>query len=209
MKIAGPPLTIEVDHRERDGRTAAALLHGGARVVPATLRTGDFRVDAALVVERKTAGDFVQSVYDGRLFRQASRLVILAPRPLLIVENLDPAAAAPPVRGAFVTLTAVFGLPVLRSTGPDDTARWILAAGRQFVARREDAVRRPGWRPRGKRARQIFVLQGLPGVGSARAAALLDRFGTVRAALSADEAALRGVPGIGTKVAKRIAWLAN
>lgn len=200
---------IEADYRERDSGTARALLASGAKLSFVTLKSGDYRVDRALVIERKSAWDFTQSLFDGRLFKQVSRLARSAPRPLLLVEGVLPRLTEPTVRGTLLTVSAVFGVPVLFSKDPGDSAHWILGAARQFESRKEDALARPGWRPRGKRARQLFVLQGLPGVGPRRAAALLERFGTVRSVVSADVEALRTVDGIGAKTASKIVWLST
>ena len=66
------------------------------------------------------------------------------------------------------------------------------------------AVHRPGYRPKRRRNRQLFILQGLPGVGSARAERLLDTFGSIQAVFSADVESLAGVEGIGRKTAETI-----
>ena len=147
---------IEADYRERSSGTARALLDAGAELSYVTLKSGDYRVDRALVIERKSAWDFTQSLFDGRLFKQVSRLARSAPRPLLLVEGVLPRLSEPTVRGTLLTVSAVFGVPILFSKDAEDSAQWILGAARQFAARREDAIPRPGWRPRGKRARQLF-----------------------------------------------------
>ena len=200
---------IEVDFRERAAGTPGALAAAGARLEFVTLKAGDYRIGRVLAIERKSAWDFWRSIFDGRLFRQAIRLARSAPRPLILVEGQGPDFSHPTARGALVTVAAVFGVPVLFSRNGVDSAQWILTAARQFAARQEYAVARPGWRPRGKRARQVFILQGLPGIGPVRASRLLDRFGTVRSVLSADEKSLAEVPGIGPKIAQKIVWLAS
>ena len=71
---------------------------------------------------------------------------------------------------------------------------------------RPRAEPRPGYRPKRKRARQLFLLQGLPGVGPARAARLLERFGSVQAVVTASADDLATVDGIGEKTAERMRW---
>lgn len=68
------------------------------------------------------------------------------------------------------------------------------------------ALARHGWRPRGKYARQIYILQGLPGVGPERARRLLARFGGVEAIVNAGPEELRSVEGIGKRVADKLRW---
>lgn len=100
----------------------------------------------------------------------------------------------------------VIGLPVLRSRGPQETVRLFHYVSRQGRAIGHGAIRRPGQRPKGKAALQRNLLQGLPGVGPLRAAALLDRFGSVQNVVNADREKLTGVDGIGKKTAQRIEW---
>ena len=63
---------------------------------------------------------------------------------------------------------------------------------------------RPGYRPKAKRARQLFLLQGLPGVGPERAARLLERFGSVQAIMTASADDLATVDGIGERTAAKM-----
>lgn len=65
---------------------------------------------------------------------------------------------------------------------------------------------RHGYRPKGKAALQSHVLQGLPGIGPARAARLIQRFGSVEAAIGADVDALADVTGIGAAIARKVRW---
>jgi len=203
------PLAVDADYRERYSETARILAASGAAVRFTALKVGDYRVGGRVLIERKAAWDMRQSLFDGRLFRQAYRLARAPTRALLIIDGKDRTLRVETWTGALATLAVVFGLPVLFADTPADSAQWILTAARQLAARNEQAYARPGWRPKGKRARQIFVLQGLPGVGRARAEALLDRFGSVRAVLAADEKALLEVPGIGLKTARKIVWISS
>ncbi len=65
---------------------------------------------------------------------------------------------------------------------------------------------RHGYQPKDKRKKQLFILQGLPGVGAERAARLLDRFGSIEAVITASSGDLQSVDGIGKNIAERIKW---
>ncbi len=93
---------------------------------------------------------------------------------------------------------------LLRSAGPEETARLLVYLGRQAQQTAQGGLPRPGYRPKGTRARQVFLLQGLPGVGPERAARLLDRFGSVQAIMTASADALATVGGIGEKTAAKM-----
>jgi ERCC4-type nuclease len=68
------------------------------------------------------------------------------------------------------------------------------------------ALHRPGYRPKGKRKRQAYILQGLPGVGPERAARLLERFGSVEGVICAGSEDLQSIEGIGKNTADKIRW---
>jgi ERCC4-type nuclease len=84
--------------------------------------------------------------------------------------------------------------------------RTIFYAARQGQAYTRGALARPGYRPKGKLARQLFLLQGLPEIGPERARRLLARFGSVEGVVRAGPEELRSVHGIGKTVAEKIRW---
>jgi ERCC4-type nuclease len=96
------------------------------------------------------------------------------------------------------------GIPVLRSKYPLETAKLIVYIGRQIESMAGGGVHRYGYRPKNKRKRQLFILQGLPGVGPERAGRLLESFGSVEAAISASSSELQSVDGIGKSIADKI-----
>jgi ERCC4-type nuclease len=106
-------------------------------------------------------------------------------------------------------VTLGFGIPLLRSTGPEETVRLMLYSARQFSdsnANRALPRHFLGGRPQGKRKRQLHILQGLPGIGPERAQRLLERFGTVRAVLNATAGELIEIDTIGEHTARSIHW---
>ena len=65
-------------------------------------------------------------------------------------------------------------------------------------------MQRHGYRPKGFRKRQQFILQGLPGIGPKKASRLLNRFGSVEAVITASSIELQSVKGISQGIADRI-----
>ena len=110
------------------------------------------------------------------------------------------------MQGALITVSLILGTPVLRSKDPSETARLMVYIGRQIDSLARGSLHRHGYRPKGKRRTQLFILQGLPGVGPERAGRLLDRFGSVEAAISASSCELLSVDGIGEYLANKIRW---
>lgn len=208
----GRPITVLIDDRER-GCSAAAEMEALSdfSCTYQRLELGDYQVDGKLLVERKTLRDFVASIEDGRIFRQAWRMAGGEWQPLLILEGRAStlngcAMRREAIQGALLTVSLIWGIPVLRSLDGTETAKLILFAARQIRRAAGGIVFRPGRRPRGKRQAQLRILQGLPGVGPRRAQALLAKFQNVEAVMIADEAALMEIDSIANKIAQRIRW---
>lgn len=206
-------IPIIVDDRERGSGVPDALRRSGAFVIcAARLKTGDYRVDNRFLFERKTLPDLAASIASGRLFKQMLRLAgVRDARPALVLEgnvrDLDGSGMRrEAIQGALITVSLFIGVPVLRSRSPEETARIFLYAARQGRTVAYDCLPRHGNRPKGKPALQNYLLQGLPGVGPARARRLLAHFGSVRAVMTADESELIAVDGVGGEIARRIAW---
>ena len=218
---AGPEFSFErvqivVDDRERPSGVVAALEELEGTIVKIDrLAVGDYCIDGAVLIERKTAADFAESLIDGRLFGQAGRMVRSNLRPAYILEGTSGewsrlGVSQEALQGAMITLMLIFDLPVLRSSDPAESARLIYYAASQL-----NRLRDPGRAPyrcskaKGKKSRQLRILQSLPGVGPDRAKRLLERFGTLRACFGASKAELMDVEGIGPKTAAVIDHLIN
>jgi hypothetical protein len=89
------------------------------------LGVGDYLVGARVVVERKTLDDFAASVIDARVFDQANRRARSTLAGVLLLEGrkLRRRVGRGQLQGAWITLTIVFSLHVLRSVDADETRR--------------------------------------------------------------------------------------
>ncbi|MBP7864764.1 MAG: nuclease [Acidobacteria bacterium] len=206
------PVSIFVDHREGRGGVLQALLRmGNIDVSFGTLGTGDYRIDNRFLVERKTLPDLVQSILDGRLFRQAKKLADHEIRGAIILEGHASDLEGRLIRresiqGALIAVSVLLGVPILRSRDPEETARLMLMMAHQAERTVSGGLLRHGRRPRRHRALQLHLLQGLPGIGPGKARGLLETFGSVEAVVRADADALARSPGIGKTLARRIRW---
>ena len=211
----GHMIYIVADDRESVGGVIDALsAMEGVEVVTNRLPLGDYLVDGKLLFERKTLGDLVESIKDGRLFRQGLRLAASKLRGIVILEGTAADLATcrmnrEAIQGALISLSVIMGIPLLRSRSAEESARLMIYAARQVSATASGAIARKGVRPKGKRRSQLEVLQGLPGIGPARAQRLLDNFGTVQAVVQAEAEELARLPGIGAKTAEAIRWVVS
>jgi DNA excision repair protein ERCC-4 len=206
------PINIIADDREHRSEVIESLMgNENVEVCIRRLGIGDYQVEKRVIVERKTLKDFAISIVDGRLFKQMIRLASSNSKSALILEGTVSDTAEigmtrEAMQGALITVSLILGTPVLRSKDPSETARLMVYIGRQIDSLVRGGLSRHGYRPKGKRRTQLFILQGLPGIGPEKADRLLKRFGTVEAAVSASSSELQSVDGIGKSIADKIRW---
>jgi ERCC4-type nuclease len=207
-----PLINITADDREHKSGVIDSLSKIKNVIVDIQrLSRGDYRVEKRVIVERKTTKDFAISIIDGRLFRQMVHLANSALTGVLILEGSTADSAElkmtrESMQGALITVSLILGIPVLRSKDPGETAKLIVYVGRQLESIARGGIQRHGYRPKTRRRTQNYILQGLPGIGPEKAEKLLERFGSVEAAISADSSQLQTVEGIGNSIAKKIRW---
>jgi len=208
-------IQIIADHREQKAGVIEALqTFPDVSISIQHLSLGDYQIDQKLLFERKTLVDLTVSIKDGRLFRQACQLASFPLRSVYILEGtakdlLKSEMRREAIQGALITLSVLLGIPILRAKDVFETARLMLYTAKQVQAIATGSLVRPGVRPKGKRKNQLFLLQGLPGVGPARAQRLLDSFGSVEAVMTATVQELQSIEGIGSTTAKAIRWVVN
>lgn len=204
-------LHIHVDDRERNKVLLEKLQSfEDVAITAVRLTTGDFQIDHAVLVERKTASDFAASLLDGRLFIQAARLVRMPIRPAILLEGTASdwrglGVSREAIQGALISLALIFDIPVLRATSPEESARLLHYTGIQLLrAHTNGQIPNRRLKPKRRSTRQRHILQSLPGVGPERAKRLLAHFGSVRECLNANQAELAAIEGIGADTAKTI-----
>ncbi len=174
------------------------------------LEVADYLLSSRVAVERKTSGDFLQSMMDGRLFRQLAAMRENFDCPLLIIEGtglfIDERKIHPnAIRGALASIAVDFAVPIIWTKTPLETAEQLL-----MIAKREQLDQKKSIALRGKRRllspnqEQEFLVSGLPGVSTATAKKLLKHFSAPENIFSATESELMKVEGIGEKMARRI-----
>ena len=131
----GDGVVVSIDHREGKSALAARLRQEGLTIEVVNLPVGDVKISDRILIERKGTRDFVDSLLDGRLLDQATRLVSAAPRAMLILEGSDlfqhRAVHGQAIMGALATLTFDYGLPVVTSSDTAETARFIAVSARR------------------------------------------------------------------------------
>jgi len=208
-------IRVIADDRERSGEIISIFSKmENVSLSVKRLSIGDYMVENRLIFERKTLNDLAVSIIDGRLFKQMIRLARSRYKAVLILEGTGKDLTNTGIRrealqGALITVNLILGIPILRSKNSSESARLIVYAAQQVATVIQGCCQRPGYRPKGKRRRQMFILQGLPGIGRERAERLLNAFGTVEAVITAGIEDLQRVDGIGQKTAEKIKWVVS
>ena len=201
-------LVVYVDTREGNSKVIRALDTIGVKVKVNTMAVADYQVSEEVAIERKTAKDFVDSIVDKRLFKQARMMMEEFKKPIMILEGTDfysgfinPNA----IRGAMTSIALDYGISIIPTRTEEDTAAMIkrIAIREQKGEKRSIQIRTER-KPQNLWEQQLFIIESLPNIGPVHAKRLLEHFGSVKAVLEADEKKLQEVEGIGKKTAKNI-----
>ena len=211
---------IAVDRRERVSSIPELLIKGGITVDFATLKVGDYIISSNTAVERKTVHDFINSIYDGRLFIQCSELIKYFPFPIVIIEGnikdlelLDESEKArkyyeksPLIYSSISTIILDFRIPLINTPSAKHTTDLLISMA--YKASQENSINEPLLRKirknRSEYLQQLSILSSLPGVGSKLAQRMLEEFNTPSRALNASTAELAKIPGFGVVRAQRL-----
>ena len=199
---------VFADTREGNSKVIRHLSEMEIDVKVQAMAVGDYQLSDEVVIERKTAKDFVDSIVDKRLFKQARSLMEEFKRPLIILEGddlyngmINPNA----IRGSIASIALDFGISIIPTRNAQDTAAMIKRiAIREQSGEKTPIQIRTDKKPVNLWEQQLFIIESLPNIGPVNAKNLLEHFGTVANIINASESQLQEVEGIGKKTAANI-----
>ena len=199
---------VYADSREGNSKVIRYLSQMEMDVKIQSMAVGDYQVSDEVAIERKTAKDFVSSMIDKRLFKQARELSEEFKRPLMILEGDDlysgmvnPNA----IRGTIASIALDFGISIIPTRDAQDTAAMIKRiAIREQSGEKTNIQIRTDKKPVSLWEQQIFIVESLPSIGPVNAKNLLEHFGSVSRVFNASESELMEVEGIGKITAQSI-----
>lgn len=200
-------INITADYRENPSGIPAMLRDRSDNISIRELKAGDYLLDNQLLIERKTAEDFIQSLLSGRLFEQCKKLSESKLPLLMIIEgdiyDTDHRMSQVAINGALLAIAASWQIPVFYSTGKQDTVDTMIRMGKQISKRRRISL------PKSKNSKiiansQVYFLQGLPDIGPKLTLKLIRHFGSIRNIAIAEIKELISVEGIGKGKATKI-----
>jgi ERCC4-related helicase len=201
---------IIADFREKGSAVLKKLLEMNADLIIEKIEVGDYQISERVGIEFKTTIDFIESLIDGRLLTQLPELKRNYEKPLIIVEgnqdiyslrNVHPNA----IKGMISTILINFGIPILYTKNPKETAEYILS-----IAKREQEEGKRNFSAHAEKRllstkeHQEYIISSFPGIGTIVAKSLLKHFKTIKSIINAEEKELLEVDGIGKTNAKKI-----
>ena len=199
---------VYADSREGNSKVIRHLTEMELDVKIQSMAVADYQVSDEVAIERKIAKDFVDSIIDKRLFKQARELSEEFKKPILILEGDDLYSGmvnANAIRGSIASIALDFGISIIPTRNSQDTAAMI----KRIAIREQNGERAPvqirtDKKPVSLLEQQLFIVESLPSIGPVNAKNLLEHFGTVSNIINASEKELQEVDGIGKKTAETI-----
>ncbi|MEM0371035.1 MAG: ERCC4 domain-containing protein [Ignisphaera sp.] len=198
-------VTIYVDEREKNSKVPSLLISKGLTIIFKMLEAGDYSISNYIGIERKSANDYINSLIDGRLFDQLSRLKKVYEKTLLIIEgdihkeirnrNIHRNA----IIGSYISILFDMGVHIITTRNEEETAELIkrVALYKPKPVRPLAMVHKPKintvteW--------QMYILQCFPYVGPKTAQKILEVFGSIYNFCNATLQELKRIEGLGDK----------
>ena len=205
---------IYVDYREKAGPVLKSLVEKGVSINLETLKVGDFLLSDRTVVEFKNVEDFVASIIDKRLFEQATKMKSLYENKILIIQGeesiysirrIHPNA----IRGALASLMLNFGLSVIYTKTPEETAGILIALAKREQKENNRKFIMHSGKPLTIKQQQEFIISSFSGIGNTLNKPLLKHFKSVKNIVNAKKSDLKKVELIGKIKAERLFELFN
>ena len=207
-------IKIIVDHREYRSNVVKNLHKLEVNIESQQLDIGDYILSSRIGVERKNVDDFLNSLINGKLFSQISRLRDAYSRPILIIEgenlltkrNIKHNA----IFGCLASIMIDYGIPIFSTKDDIETANFLFIA-----SKREQKIDKKSVSLRGEKTamsideQQQFIIEGLPNVSSTIAQRLIRNFHSIKAIANATKDELKEVDGIGKNIALKIFEILN
>ncbi|MBD3214102.1 MAG: DEAD/DEAH box helicase [Candidatus Lokiarchaeota archaeon] len=200
--------TIICDNRETASPIVRKLSLMGINLELKQLDLSDYVISERVGIERKSGQDFLDSIKDGRLFKELIELSDNFERPILILEG-DPFKNtninANAIYGAISSIILNLGITLYKTTGGDETATFLY-----HLAKKEQTHETTPVKLRFEKAPVDltylleYIIAGIPGVNTLRAKSLLEKMETLQAIFNADIGDLMQVENIGKKIAQEI-----
>ncbi len=201
---------IIIDYREKNSLVPSQLQKLDFDIEFKELKVADYIVRET-AIERKTIQDFISSMINKRLLKQLEELQQYKKR-LLIIEGFeehelyeieDSSKGLNPnaIRGFILSILLKYNVPIAYTKNPEDTAKFISVLSKKqdkevsFQAKKRNL---------NKKEQLQFIVESFPGIGPKTAKKLLEKFGSIKNIILADEESLKEILGKKAEIVKDI-----
>jgi Fanconi anemia group M protein len=199
---------IRIDDRETSSKVVEELSGMGAAIRLERLPQGDYAIGDRILVERKTARDFVDTLINRDLLGQAKSLADAVPRPVMVIEggdiytqrDMNPNS----LRGVLAALAIDMGITLLFTRDEQDTAQMLFVVAKREEGERGERKLHPHKSFTSAKEEQEYIISAFPDIGLKNARLLLAHFGSVQGIVNATLEELVAVKGIGEKTGGKI-----
>ena len=199
---------IVIDDRETSSKVVEELSGMGAVIRLERLASGDYAMGDRILVERKTARDFLETLVNRDLLGQIKAMADTVIRPVLIIEGGDlytqrdihPNA----IRGVLAAISVDMGVSVLFTRDEQDTAQMLMVLAKREESNRGERKVHPHKAHRSVREDQEYIISAFPEIGMKNARLLLAHFGSIQEIANASFDQLVAVKGIGEKTGQKV-----
>jgi len=205
---------IFADFREKGPVVKELASTDGVSIELKSLDVGDYICSSRVAIEIKSVEDFVNSIVDGRLLHQLKELKQHYEKPVVIIEGQSDIYSVRGVhpnaiQGMLATIAVNYGISVLRTRDFRESAGIIAAIARREQDKSSKDIQLHTTKPLTLQQQQEYLISALPGVETKIAKSLLQRFGSVKEIITADEEKLKLAEMIGDKKASEIKRVVN
>ncbi|MHB8164212.1 MAG: DEAD/DEAH box helicase [Methanoregula sp.] len=202
----GPKIII--DDRETSSKVVEVLSNMGAVIRIERLPHGDYAIGDRILVERKTARDFVDTLINRDLLGQVKAMAESVTRPVMIIEGGDLYAQRDihpnAIKGVLAALTVDMGVSILFTRDEQDTAQMLFVLSKREDGERGERKVHPHKSHHSQREEQEYIISAFPEIGLRNSRLLLAHFGSIQGIVNASVEELGAVKGIGEKTAQKI-----
>jgi len=200
-------IEIHTDSREKKSGIIDLLRkRADVTIFDSHLPVGDYSVGGGIVIERKSAADFLNSMRDDRFHEQALNMVAHVARPVYLLEGdiygTRSEFSVNALSGAVAWLHAQ-GISVVPSSSPLATAETIFFMAKNAQTDMKNVPLRSK-KPKITELNVKLVLESFPGIGAGGSEKLISHFGSIRGLAMATPEQISEVPRVGKASAQKI-----
>lgn len=189
---------IIIDTREKQS-LVASFLSKESDIRFEFLKIGDYLIKN-IIIERKTIQDFINSIFNKRLFQQLIEIKKYPEYIILLEGNQEylkekNSKLLKPLRGMVLSIITNYKIPIIFTKNEKETADYLLLLAKKLIKKDYTPNLRPSKNFLSKEQQKQFILEGFPGIGPTTAKQLLKEFKTLKKIFTADEKELEKILG--------------